>query len=184
MKSIKKIEVDGNYDTRRVTPWDYAETCLDFAKTGIELPKWGALKKLGDRSDLWVLLSPITVTCTFADSEWWQWKFDRGFIWDQASVPLFRNNLLTAIVPAMIHDGAFSLHWYSFSDTNKLFFRMLRWFGKHDPSKWTRFINPLQSSIYFMAVNSMFGRAYWEKNARKFWHEKTAHFMMGRKHDN
>jgi hypothetical protein len=174
MKQIKTIEIQGGYDTRRVTPWDYAETCVEFAKDGIILPKWTALKKIGDRSDLWILLEPLTVTVTFKDGEWWQWLFDRGFIWDQASVPLFRNNRLTAIVPAMIHDGGFSLHWYSFSDTNKLFYRMIRKFG----------MNWLQANIYYLAVNSMIGRAIWEKNTRKFWHSKTAHFMQGRKHDN
>lgn len=171
MKAIKKIEVDGNYDTRRVTPWDYRDTVEEFAREhGIILPKWHALRKLGDDDALWILLDDITVTVTFADGSWWQWLFNKGFIWDQASVPIFKNNILEAIIPAMIHDGAFSLHWYDFSTTNKLFFKMLRYFG----------MNPIRACVYFMAVNSMFGRAIWEKNSRAFWHRKTAHFMEGR----
>jgi len=172
LKKIKKIDVDGEYDTRRITPWDYPETVNEFAtEFQIILPRWTALREIGDTDALWILLNPITVTVTFTDGSWWQWRFDRGFIWDQASVPIFKNNVLEAIIPAMCHDGAFSLHWYDFATTNKLFYRMLRKFG----------MNPVRAVVYYLAVNSMFGRAIWEKNQRSFWHKKTAHFMEGRK---
>jgi hypothetical protein len=174
MHKINTIRVDGHYVTCRIAPWDYHEKIAEFATDGIKLPKWCQLRRLGDTDGLWLLMEPITVTVTFKNGEWWQWLFDKGFIWDQASVPVFKNNVLEAIIPAMCHDGAFSLHWYDFKTTNKLFYRMLRKFG----------MNPIRAAIYYLAVNSMFGRAIWEKNSREFWHKKTAHFMQGRKNDN
>jgi len=175
MKKIKRIEVDGAYTTRRITPWNYKATREEYADLyKIDLPSWNELKDIGDQDALWLLdTDAVGVTVIFNGGEWWQWRFDRGFIWDQASVPIFKNNILEAIIPAMCHDGAFSLHWYDFATTNKLFYRMLRKFG----------MNPVRAVVYYLAVNSMFGRAIWEKNQRSFWHKKTAHFMQGRKSD-
>lgn len=171
MQAIKKIEVEGTFDTRRVTPWDYGDTRKEFIETyGITLPKWHQLRKIGDEDALWILLHPMTVTITFTDSSWVQYLFERGFIWDQASVPIFKNNILEGIIPAAVHDANFSMHYLTFSETNRLFFRMLRKFG----------MNPIRATIYFLAVNSMFGKAIWEKNGRKFWHGKTVQFASSR----
>lgn len=172
MFKIAKIEVEGFYDTRRVTPWDYEKSVDEFKSDHkIILPSWGALKRIGDTDDLWILLDDhITVTATDKKGNWRQWRFDRGFIWDQASVPLFRNNRLKAIIAAMCHDAAFSLHWYSFDEANDLFKQTCRYFG----------MNIIQAWIYHRSVASIFGRAFWENNTRAFWHKKTAHYMEGR----
>lgn len=172
MRKIKRIETDGHVDTRRVAPWDYKNTIADF-RTGnpsIELPSWHSLRDIGDQRALWILMSPVVVTIHFVGGGWWQYKFDRGFIWDQASVPIFKDDILEAVIPAMCHDGNFSQHFVTFEETNKLFFRMLRKFG----------MNPIRAAVYYLAVNSMFGRAIWEKNQRQFWHGKTVHFMSDR----
>lgn len=169
---IHKIEVDGEYETVRLTPWNYDKTCDYFRdeKKRI-LPAWSELTNIGDPDNLWALSSPhLTITAFDKAGNWRQWRFDCGFIWDQASVPIFRNNRIEAIIPAMPHDGAFSNHWYSFEETNRLFYQMCRAFG----------MGPIRAAIYYLAVNSMFGRAIWEKNQRAFWHKKTAHYMEGR----
>jgi hypothetical protein len=177
---IERLEIEGFYDTRRVFQRDYQKSCDQFRDDWkIILPSWRALRRIGDWRALWILLEKhITVKAYYPRGRWRQWRIDRGHIWDQASVPLFKNNLLEALIAAAIHDPGFSLHWYGegdegFDEANHIFLDMLR------ISK----MNPVLRGIYYLAVRSIFGRAFFENNTRAFWHKKTAHYMEGRSVD-
>lgn len=170
---IKKIEVAGHLDFRRVAPWDYNDTIADFRREGIELPSYTELKRISDQRNLWASTNglygtdKLSVTVTLKNGHWMQWVFEPGFIFDKASVPVFRNNVLEAMIAALVHDANVSLHFLTFAETNGLFHAMLRYYG----------MNAFRAGYYYLAVNSIAGRGRWENNDRGFWHDKTVHFM-------
>jgi hypothetical protein len=197
LPAIKSIYIDGQHDLRRLAPWDYECTRDEFAdpklnKFPVVLPTWQQLNKIGDRDELWALLRDILVEINFKNGWKFVFVFLRGFIYDQTSTPVGRNNLLEAIIATLIHDFTFSLHllWFleqhgdeGFRAGNKLMYRVLRCdkiecagdFEQYDVEKMSLF-----SSIkYYLAVNGIFGRAAWEHaEDRAFWHGQTAGFSV------
>lgn len=174
---IKNIEVDGHLDFRRVAYWDYRETLREFWDDGhgMALPAWHVLTNIGSPTALWLLLNDVTITITYTNGKWLQYKLRRGFIWDKLSIPLFRNNLLKGIVAGMVHDPNFSCKFLGkgrkgFRKTNSLFCAMCRYFGMG----FLRF-------IWHRAVGSIPGRAIFEKaGKRAFWHGQTVEFLESR----
>ena len=164
---IKNIEVDGHLDFRRVAFWDYYITQAEFwdKGNGIWLPQWQDLINIGSVSSLWILLNDVTITITFKNGRWLQYKLKRGFIWDKLSIPLFRNNVLKGMVAGMVHDPNFSCKFLGtgrkgFRKANSLFCAMCKYYGMG----FLRF-------IWHRAVGSIPGRAIFEKAGRRaFWH--------------
>lgn len=194
LPKIKSITVYGSFDHRRVTPLDYEKTRDEFSKgrTGITLPTWGQLDKIGDLDELWALLKAIEILITFKGGKWMRFKFLRGFIYDRTSTPVGRNNRLAAVIATLIHDACFSLHMLEFLEThehdngfrasNKLFYRIMRCkrvIGADNGRTWERMPWPT-AVAYYLAVNSTAGRACYAKAVdRAFWHEKTVEFTKG-----
>jgi len=184
---IQKIEVEGELNTIRVTYWDYGKVRARYkAQYNIKLPAWAELGKLGDRGKLWIYDSDrLKVTITLKSGLQLVYVFSRGFIWDKASVPLFKDNILSTIIPAMVHDSNFSNKYLEpgrglklgkkaraaargkgFRLTNKLFYAMLRYYKTPLP----------RAVVYYLAVNSIIGRSIYEKCNRADWHGKTVTF--------
>jgi len=170
MKEIEYIEIDGHFDFRRVTPWDYEQTRDEFNKEDIDLPLAKRLYKYGDPEKLWILLDDClkidiyykdqTVPDTFIAK--------KGFIFDKATIPLFKDNKRTAMIGLVIHDMLFSTHALSFSETNELFYKILRCekikynntLGAYSTMSW------LGANIYKVSTSSIFGKRRWKKTDR------------------
>ena len=167
----------------RIMPDGYRGLQQKYAAMGIKLPSKYDLERIGDPDKLWILPEPITIRVVYKSKKQGkhrrrlihEWRFETGWIWDKASVPVFKDNVLESVYAAMVHDKCFSTHdLFLFSQhdddgfraTNKLFFRMLRKAG----------MNWFRATYYYLAVNSIVGRALYEKIDRAFWHDKTCEF--------
>lgn len=176
IKGIKDIEQGGWFDFRRIQTRFWGHQVADFVKKfGIVLPKKEELKQIGKPKELRVLLSDLTITVTFTDTSWIQYKFHRGFITDLASVPRFFRNIvdnddLDVISAALIHDANFSSHFkgMDFKRTNKLFKKMIQRRGR-------RFMGFLA----WLAVSSPIGKRRWKalKKQRSQWTANTVEYM-------
>jgi hypothetical protein len=166
------VEIEGSPTFTRIMPCNLAQLMDEYADVS---PPWFELDRIGDTDKLWILPEPITITVTYRNSMIHQWRFERGFIWDKASVPIFKDNILESIFPAMVHDANFSCHhlkeWQRHDDagfraTNELFRAMLK----------ERGMNWFRRLYYKVAVSSIVGQALYNKNDRAFWHDKTTKF--------
>lgn len=189
---IKNVEVDGEYVTRRLTnkmDWESMRSSLDLAGFTFP-PSWEALAMLGDRTKLWRLEREMVFTINFESGAWIQYKFLPGFIWDQASVPIFKDNDLQEIYAAMVHDANFSCH-YLFPDDNNMGFRAANRVFREmtyqaiddmDVSWFKRIRLRSKARRHYAAVSSVIGRAKYETESprREFWHSKTVQFACSR----
>ena len=188
LSKVDFIEQDGFFDFRHVNFRTWDETCEQFAiNHGMLLPSWSCLETIGNTRDLRLLLSPITITITFKSSMWWQYRFERGYITDLASVPSFfrskvDNDDIDLLAAALVHDCNFAIHHHSFEKTNELFYKMImmregvpgaddHWAKLSWRAKWA-----------YWAVNSFVGKRYWNKtNANKSeWARRTTSFLRDR----
>ena len=172
MKKIFDIEVQGHLEHRRIFRWNYSLTRWEFQKENIHLPHWEELSLFGSADQLWIVLQPVTVTITFTDSSFLQYKLKRGHIWDKCSDPIFKGDLNRTMIPSAIHDPNFSCHFLGLGrqghrDSNKLHYRMNRYFG----------LNWFIALRYLFWTNSIPGRARFENNRRAPWHAQTVEFM-------
>lgn len=162
-KAIKKIEQQGHVDLRRIQPERYGEQNAIFHAThSYGLPPKKMLTLFGDPSELKLLLTPLTITITFADSSWVQYMFKPGFFFDEGSVPpalrsIVDNDELAMTMAAFPHDANFACHFFSFSETNSLFYRMLRYYG----------MGSLKAFLARLAVSSIAGKARWNKGRER-----------------
>ncbi len=182
IRDIKTIVREGSYRFEHIDPTQYGTTRLQWKKEfGITLPPREDLSKFGDPEDLRILLAPISITIYFRKRRTLEYQFDRGFITDLASVPSsFRsvvdNDDIKLAAAALVHDYNFSTHYLNpiggrtpsnvgFRLANKLFYGMIRKRGY----PWVK------SVVAYLAVNSIVGRARYEKNvARDPWTETTS----------
>jgi hypothetical protein len=178
MKPIEKIEHDGFVDLRDLHHVTYENTRKQFKrKYKIVLPTKRTLKGTdAEFGNLWLLLNPLTITVTFKDSEWWQFKLKRGFITDLASVPnafkaIIDNDGPAVVVPALVHDANFSCHFLGFEDSNSLFKEMIRAYGG----------SVHKARLAWAAVSTTYARRRYHKvDALSRWSRKTAEFMKPR----
>ena len=192
---IKNIEMDGHYDTRRIYNVSDYIGYKKFTKKFSNIPEWSQLKLIGSRVALWILINDLTVTVTLKNDTYLQFKFKAGFIWDQASVPFFKNNDIQEIIAAMVHDALFSLHLLYPKDNNKGFraanklFKSMVYYAIDNMvkdegySSFKRAMMRIKSRWHYRAVMSIFGRARYETDSprRAFWHKKTVQFDCTRK---
>lgn len=147
MKKIKKITPSGFLDFRRITNEnDWKLTIEQFGKDA-NLPKWDELDVIGDKRGLWLLLDHLSVVVEFEDNIKYIYEFEPGFIFDKSNVPFFKNNVLEAMIPTMVHDYNFSCHKLGFFDSNKLFYKMCKYFG----------LNKFLLGLYGFVINSPAG---------------------------
>lgn len=174
IKNIKRLEQTNFFDFQRVQPklWEKQRKHF-YQKYKINLPTKDYLKQIGDPKDLRILLSPITITINFVDTSWIQYKFERGFMTDLASVPKFFRNVidnddLDLLSAALVHDANFSVHFMPFKQTNRLFKNMIQSRGKK-----------FKGCLAWVAVSSIIGRRRWKqlKAKRAYWTEQTVAFM-------
>lgn len=193
---IENTKVDGHYDTRRIYNFsDYLSTKSEMrGKKRILLPTWSWLEKVGKRDYLWILLEDLTVTINFENDSFMQLKFKAGFIWDQASVPFFKNNDKQEIIAAMVHDAMFSMHYLFPEDNNKGFraanklFKAMTYEAIDEivkdegHSRFKRAMLRIKARWHYRSVMSIFGRSRYEKDSprRAFWHSKTVQFTCSR----
>jgi hypothetical protein len=178
MRAIKKIEHDGFVDLRDLHEVTYKKTREQLKNEyGIVLPTKKTLKSTdADFGNLWLLLNPLVITVTFKNSAWWQFKLERGFITDLASVPsafkaIIDNDGPAVVVPALVHDANFSCHFLSFEDSNSLFKQMIRAYGG----------SVHKARLAWAAVSTTYARRrYHEVDALSRWSKKTAKFMKSR----
>lgn len=177
-KVVSRVEVDGPLAFETVVPalW-FAIRSRWKVEEKIELPSWDKLKNFGRIKDLRILMRDVTITITFTDSSWYQFKFKKGWLTDLASVPWFFRSIVdnddSELLPAaMVHDFLFSTHKLNFSDTNELLYVISKHMGYKPSLAW----------FAWAAVSSPAGRIRWKANARKRcgWTELTAEFMMAR----
>jgi hypothetical protein len=149
------------------------KTIRAYKKLGIIIPRYEQLDTLGNIDSLWINPEEIRIKIIFKDSSWIEYKFKPGFIFDKASNPVGKNNILESMPGVLCHDLNFSLHCLfprknnkGFRETNKLFYKMCRYYG----------MNFFRAAGYYLAVNSIVGRAYYENNNRFWWHKKTGEF--------
>ena len=161
----------------RITPWGYQSTRMQYrlSEPAIILPTWKALLRIDeDRDELWLRPTPFTFLVTMKNGYQYRFHFKRGFIWDKIS-KAGRNNVLAGEIPAMGHDYMYSCHPFgengkAMTKTNRLFYHMLRYYGM----SWFR------AGLWYLAVNSIPGRAIYQKNNRAWWHQATSDFSEGR----
>lgn len=127
---IDYIEVDGHFDFRRVMPWDYEQTQREFQREipNINLPKNHELHQYGNPNKLWILLDD------YLEFKIWYkgvdtpdvFRVKRGFMFDKATIPIFKDNKRVALIGLVVHDLLFGTHAMGFHETNELFFKILR----------------------------------------------------------
>lgn len=182
IRDIKTIVREGSFRFEHVDPTQYNTIRMQWKREfGIVLPPREDLHKFGDPEDLRIVLAPITIRIYFRRRTTLEYQFDRGFITDLASVPKsFRsfvdNDDVKLVSAALIHDYNFSTHYLNpvggrfasnkgFRLANKLFYGMIR----------KRGYSLGRSIIAYLAVNSIVGRAKYEKNVlRDPWTERTS----------
>jgi hypothetical protein len=141
MIRIRKIDIGGHFDFRRLTPEAYSKTRRDFVDDwGISLPTAKELD-LVNEDDLRMLLDPMVVHIHLKGGAVWRYSFRKGFIYDTASVPKFFRSIVDnddrhLLLAAMVHDVNFRCHYLSFAKTNRLFRKMILEAGG---SRWLAF---------------------------------------------
>jgi hypothetical protein len=178
MKAIERIEHDGFVDLRDLHRVTYENTRKQFKyKYNIVLPTKKTLKGTGAKfGNLWLLLNPLVITVEFKNSSWWQFRLERGFITDLASVPsafkaIIDNDGPAVVVPALVHDANFSCQFLSFEDANSLFKTMIRAYGG----------SVHKARLAWAAVSTTYARRrYHRTDALDRWSKKTARFMQSR----
>jgi len=178
MKKITRIEHDGFIDVRHLHPLNYGRTRVQiYNKIGQDMPTLDEFRRDGlDILQYRMMLSPLTITIHFEDSNWWQYRFNTGFLTDLASVPQLLRSVVdndgsSIVVPSLPHDLNFSTHVLDFEDSNQLFRQMMRAYGGSNFRIWCA----------MRAVRSPFGRARYDAkpNCVAKWSHKTAEFMGG-----
>jgi len=172
---VTKIKQIGVFDTVRVQHKTYdVEEHLFRTRFGAKIPQYNQLRKMfsTDPENLRILATTLKFVIYLANGDILFYEFFPGFIWDFASiVKLFRsildNDDIELMPGAIIHDRNFSVHVMSFTDTNDLFYEMI----KHQinypwNNKRMRRIR-LKAWIAYNAVSSMFGKFFWRKRAIK-----------------
>lgn len=165
------IEEFGFPDARFVRAERIEAIRKDFEDRGIILPGAAQWSNFGEINDLRVWLREYSVTATFPNSYWIQFKFYPGYITDLASVPRVLRSLIDnddpdLVLAALPHDFNFSTHFLPFMETNALLAAMARAGGVPD---W-------KATIAHMAVGSPVGWYRWKKNGRRrdLWTRATA----------
>lgn len=174
ISTIKILEQEGFFDFRRVQPRHWENLRFDFAqRSGKILPPLSALSHFGNLEELRILLSPLTITINFKNTNWIQFKFLPGFITDFASVPqiarwIIDNDELDLLAAALVHDANFSMHFLNFKQTNELFRKMIRARGRR-----------FKSWLAWRAVSSRIGKRRYNapKKEREYWTKKTVQYM-------
>ena len=163
ISQVHSIIERGDFDTQRVRPWGWdAQRMRFWRKHHIALPGRKQLKLIGNPKDLRIVLNPITITVELDGGEWLQYRFNKGWITDLASVPWFArgiidNDDLDLLAAAYVHDANFSHHYLGDTNaglerTNDLFREMIKYRG-HNLKAW----------FAHAAVDSIIGHALYQK---------------------
>jgi len=170
---IAKIEITGEFDTRRIRPWRYnAQRTRFFKEFGITLPPRKKAKKLGKLGQLRVVLSPVTIRIEYKSGHWLQYEIRRGWVTDLASVPRFfrsflDNDDIEMLAAAYVHDANFTGHYLQVGHgpeaevdgldrVNTLFREMIRYRGAK-----------VKAVIAHAAVDSIVGHALYFKMPKR-----------------
>ena len=159
---IKSIERTGDFRTLRIEPWKYEDQSIMWWRERHQLlPSREEAEQIGDLDQLRVLLEDMVITIVLESSEWYQYKFHAGFMWDLASVPRFArcaidNDDIYLMEAAIVHDANYSAHYFgddpaAIEKTNELFRQMIRYRGKK-----------FRAWLAHKAVNSVIGHGIYQ----------------------
>lgn len=212
---IKNIETLG--ELKRVR---FELTKYDEQKATHGLPSIQMIEEVGDLDALWIIISDYKIVITLKNDDKLIYEILSGLVYDDASTPVGRNNLLMSLRAVLPHDLNFSCRYLSrwskygdngFRATNKLFLYMLyyaieqeemamlelvkskkqaagkltlrqRWqFWREERAvKRTTRQKRRKARVYFVAVSSIVGRAYYETNRRALHSIKSKFYYVKR----
>jgi hypothetical protein len=174
---INSITIDGPLRVERIlnaNRWRYTKHEW-LHKHGIKLPTWARLKKAGwGFDDFRLLTEPVRVVIDFSHKGKYyiyEYRFDRRWITDFASVPKFFRGVIDnddkqIIIAAMVHDAEFGNHWHGFRSANTLLLEIARYFGMNRAKSWLAWFfcsTPAGRRRWNLK------RADWEKAGCEFW---------------
>lgn len=214
LKKIKNIETFGDTSLARFVIAGY-----DGLAQKYNLPSITECLNVGDPDKLWVECFDILNRITFDSGDVFEYEYLRGFLYDKASVPVGKDNILEAVNPTKNHDSGCSCHYLKFLEVhsdkgfranNLLFYYSILWYlnrNKNDELDQYKIIKKnkkkgikgdtykerrakrrkrfsirvsywfkrRRAKVWYRAVNSIVGQAFYEKNLRE-WHKKTTTF--------
>jgi hypothetical protein len=160
---IKKIVTSGPPITERLYREHYGRTRLEFLdRWGVELPRLAYLENHRyDVEEIRIFRRPLCVEIWLEDGRYFRYIFKQGFWTDFASVPKFfrgsvDNDGHEILFPAFVHDANFAGQFMSFNHSNRLFYRMIRYFG----GSWWMAVKAA------MAVASPVGRIFYRRHKK------------------
>ncbi|MCK5610804.1 hypothetical protein KAR91_53520 [Candidatus Pacearchaeota archaeon] len=191
---IKDVVITGDTSLERFYTSDWARL-----KTKYKLPNYGEICDIGDVTKLWIERNDIKIDIILKNGDRFIYYIRKGFVYDKASVPIGKDNTLESAISARIHDIGCSTHCLlefaihndkGFRANNLLFKALLYFYIEQDKKaqlkfakkwrdkariKWQAYRKRRRARIWYLAVNSIVGQGFYEKNKRN-WHKKTTRF--------
>ena len=149
---------------------------------GIIMPPISKLNRENmNKYELHVLLNDYQVSYE-TEGKKYTYKFRKGFIYDKASVPnalrsIVDNDSYLVAIAALVHDALFALHLLSFRDSDRHFYRLIRYAQSKQPRKDRRLWKAI---VYWFGVISPIGHRLYRKSVpHKHWNYGKCIFNIG-----
>lgn len=178
---VKAVTGTGFVDIRYLTLSNFDQAKADMASEGIDVPSRDTLKF--DYNETWCInLNRVVRNILCRDESnmgyvWYHYTFERGFVWDLASVPswarsLVGNNEQGLLDSSLVHDSNFTCHFLPFRRSNEILHDMYVLSGG---PKW-------KGAIVKLAVSTPFGMVAYKKKVeeRGPWQKKYCSFNTTR----